>query len=131
MAVLAGLPFGPTGIAAAIVIANFLFAIPSVSYAGRPIGIDAAFVFRATGRQLIGAVMTAAGGWWAQATMLAGFPGVIRIILSAGICITIYLVIVVGLFRLVQPISVAVKVVQSQLSRDRRRNIAPISAAPP
>ena len=131
VAVLAGLPFGPAGIAAAIVIASFLFAIPSVSYAGRPIGIDAAFVIRATGRQLIGAVMTAAGGWWAQATVLAGFPGVIRIILSAGICIIINLVIVVGLFRLVQPISVLVKVVQSQVSRDRHQNTAPISAAPP
>jgi len=131
VAVLAGLPFGPTGIAAALVIANFLFAIPSVSYAGRPIGIDAAFVVRATGRQLIGAVLTAAGGWWAQVTMLDGLPGVVRIILSAGICITIYLIIVVGLFRLVQPISVAVKVVQSRLSRDGRGNITPISVAPP
>jgi O-antigen/teichoic acid export membrane protein len=131
VAVLAGLPFGPAGIAAAIVIANFLFAIPAVSYAGRPIGIDAAFVFRATGRQLTGAVMTAAAGWWAQATILVGFPAVIRIVLSAGICITIYLVIVVGLFRLVHPISVVVKVVQSRLSTDRNRNIAPISAAPP
>ena len=131
VAVLAGLPYGPTGIVAAIVIANFLFAIPSVVYAGSPIGIDAAFVIRATGRQLIGATVTAVGGWWAQATVLVGFPSVIRIILSAGICISVYLVIVVGLFRLVQPISVLVKVVQSQLSRDRRQNIAPISMAPP
>jgi hypothetical protein len=51
--------------------------------------------------------------------------------LSVGICSAISLVIVVGLFRLVQPISVLVKVVQSRLSRDGRRAIAPISAAPP
>jgi O-antigen/teichoic acid export membrane protein len=131
VAVLAGLPFGPVGIAVAVVAASFLFAVPAVSYAGSPIGIDAAFVVRAIGRQSIGAVMSAAGGWLAQATLLAGFPPVIRIILSGGICVAIYLLIVVGLFRLVQPISVAMKVVQSKLSRDRRRNIAPISAAPP
>jgi O-antigen/teichoic acid export membrane protein len=119
-AVLAGLPFGPTGIAAANVIASFLCAIPSVSYAGRPIGIGAALVIRATGRQWAGAIMSAAGGWWAQATILVGFSGVSRIILSAGICIIIYLVIVIGLFRLVQPISVLVKVVQNQLSRHQR-----------
>jgi len=131
VAVVAGLPFGPVGIAAAMVIASFLFAIPAVSYAGSPIGIDAAFVIRATGRQLIGAVVTAAVGWWAQATVLGGLPGVIRIILSVGICIVVYLVIVVGLFRLVQPIGVAVKVVQSRLSGAGRRNIGSVSAAPP
>lgn len=120
LAVLAGLPFGPTGIAAASVIANFLFAIPSVSYAGRPIGIGAALVIRATGPQWIGSVVTAAAGWYVQATMLAGFPGIIRIILSAGICLTIYLIVVVGLFRLVHPINVAVRVVEDQLSRNRR-----------
>jgi O-antigen/teichoic acid export membrane protein len=119
-AVLAGLPFGATGIAAASVMANFLIALPSISYAGRPIGVGAALVIRATGRQLTGAVITAAGGWWVQATLLAGFPGIVRIILSAGICISIYLIIVVGLFRLVQPINVAIKVAQDQLPRNRR-----------
>ncbi len=131
VAVLAGLPFGPIGIAAAIVIASFLFAVPAVSYAGGPVGIDAVFVIRATGRQSIGAIVTAAVGWWAQAMVLVGLPGVIRIILSVGICTITYLIIVVGLFRLVQPIGVAVKVVQSRLSGARRRTIGSVSAAPP
>ena len=37
-AVVAGLPFGPTGIAVATVIAALLIAVPSVKYAGGPIG---------------------------------------------------------------------------------------------
>jgi PST family polysaccharide transporter len=119
VAVLGGLPYGATGVAVAIVIASLLIAVPSISYAGRPIDIGAAVVIRAVGGQLIGAVSTAAGGWWLQATALTHCPGFIRILLSIGFCISIYLSIVVGLFRFTEPIKVAGKVVQDQLSRNR------------
>jgi hypothetical protein len=39
--------------------------------------------------------------------------------LSAGFCISIYLIIVVGLFRLTEPIKVAGAIVQDQLWRKR------------
>jgi len=119
VAVLGGLPFGATGVAAAIVIASLIIAVPSISYAGRPIDIGAAVVIRAVGRQLIGAVGTTALGWWLQTTALTQCPGFIRILLSTGFCISIYLSIVVGLFRFTEPIKVAGKVVQDQLSRNR------------
>jgi PST family polysaccharide transporter len=119
VAILAALPFGAKGIAVAMVIANFLLALPSIIYAGRPIDIGAALVMRATGRQFIGALVTAAGGWWLQMTALADLSSLVRVVLSAGFCISIYLIIVVGLFRLVQPIKVAAKVVHDQLRRNR------------
>ena len=62
VAVLGGLPFGATGVAVAVVITSLLLAVPSISYAGRPIGIGVALVIRAVGQQLIGALCTAAGG---------------------------------------------------------------------
>src|SRR6266478_4323810 len=46
-AVLGGLPFGATGVAVAVVIASLLMAVPSITYAGQPIGIGAALVIRA------------------------------------------------------------------------------------
>ena len=61
MAVLGGLPFGATGVAVAVVMTSLLLAVPSISYAGRPIGVGAALVIRAVGQQLIGAISTAAG----------------------------------------------------------------------
>jgi len=115
VAVLGGLPFGVTGVAVAGVIASVLIAVPSISYAGRPIGVDAALVIRAVGPQLIGAISTAAGGWWLQTTALTDCSSFVRIFLSAGFCICIYLVIVVGLFRLTEPIKVAGSVVQDLL----------------
>jgi O-antigen/teichoic acid export membrane protein len=118
-AVLAGLPFGPTGVAAATVVAFLLIAVPAVVYAGRPVGIGAPLVIRATGRQLIGAIITAAAGWWLQTTALAGFSGLTRIILLASFCGSIYLIIVVGLFRLVRPIKVATKIILDQLRSNR------------
>jgi PST family polysaccharide transporter len=111
-AVLGGLPFGATGVAVAVVTASLLLAVPSISYAGRPIGISAAVVIRAVGQQLIGAISTAAGGWWLQTTALGHYSSFVRIILSTGFCVSIYLIIVVGLFRLIEPIKVAVAIVQ-------------------
>jgi PST family polysaccharide transporter len=117
VAVLGGLPFGATGVAVAVVMASLLLAVPSISYAGRPIGIGVALVIRAVGQQLIGAISTAAGGWWLQTTALTHCSGFVRIFLSTGFCISIYLIIVVGLFGLTEPIKVAGAVVQ-----DRWRN---------
>jgi PST family polysaccharide transporter len=115
VAVLGGLPFGATGVAVAIFMAGLLIAVPSISYAGRPIGIGAAAVFQAVGQQLIGAIGTAAGGWWLQTTLLAHYSSFPRILLSTGFCIAIYLTIVVGLFRLTNPIKIAGTIVQDQL----------------
>jgi O-antigen/teichoic acid export membrane protein len=112
VAVLAGLPYGPTGVATATVVANMLIALPSVTYAGRPIGIGAALVIRAVGPQLIGAVSAVVLGWWLQAAFLGDYSGFIRILVSGGLCAWIYLAIVVGLFRLSEPIRVAGRIMK-------------------
>jgi PST family polysaccharide transporter len=118
VAVLVGLPFGAIGVAAAVVMASLLIAVPSISYAGRPIGIGAALVIQAAGRQLIGAISAAAAGWLLQ-TPLTHCPSFVRIVLSTAFCICIYLSIVVGLFRLTEPIKVAAKLVQYRVWRNR------------
>ncbi|SDS99231.1 lipopolysaccharide biosynthesis protein [Bradyrhizobium canariense] len=107
VAVLAGLPFGANGVAVAVVIASLLLALPSIIYAGRPIGIGAALVMRAVGTQLIGAISVVAGGWWLQTTALTDYSSFARVLLLCGWCTCIYLAIVVGLFRLIEPIKVA------------------------
>jgi len=66
VAIIGGLPFGAKGIAVAMVVASSLIAVPSIIYAGRPIGIGAALVTRAVGIQLIGAIcrlVVASGGF--------------------------------------------------------------------
>jgi O-antigen/teichoic acid export membrane protein len=115
VAVVVGLPFGAIGVAVAVVMTSLLLAVPSISYAGHPIGIGAALVIRAVGPQLIGAISTVAAGWGLQTIALTHCSGFVRILLSAVFCISIYLLIVVGLLRLTEPIKVAGRIVQDHL----------------
>lgn len=117
VAVLAGLSFGAKGVATATVVASLLIAVPSITYAGRPIDIGVALLIRAIGPQFIGAIGAAALGWWLQTVALVGFPSVVRIVLSAGFCACIYLVLVVGVFRLTGPIKIAASVVKDLLRK--------------
>jgi O-antigen/teichoic acid export membrane protein len=115
--VLAGLPFGAKGVAMAVVAASFLLAIPSIIYAGRPIGIGAAQVIRAVRAQMVGAIGAAAAGWWLQTAILTDYSGFVRILLSGCFCTIIYLAIVVGLFRLSSPLRVAGSIAQDFLRK--------------
>jgi PST family polysaccharide transporter len=120
IAVLAGLPFGAMGVAIAGVTASMLIALPSVMYAGRPIGIGAAIVIRAVGPQLIGALSAAAAGWWLlQMTGLEHQSTLVRIIASTCFSAGVYLIIVVGLFRRTEPMKVARSLVQDRLRGSR------------
>jgi O-antigen/teichoic acid export membrane protein len=118
-AVLAGMPFGPKGVAVACLIEGVLIAFPSISYAGRPIGVGSALAIRAVGRQLIGAIGAAAGGTWLQMTALGHLPVLVRIIVSTCFCACAYLAVVVGVFRLSEPLRVARSVVQGRLRSER------------
>jgi O-antigen/teichoic acid export membrane protein len=114
-AVLAGLPFGPTGVALAGVVASMLLAIPSIIYAGRPIGIGSTLVIRAVAPQLTGAITAAATGWLLQLTVLAHWSSLLRIVASAALCACIYLLVVVGVFRRTKPLMIARSLVESRL----------------
>jgi PST family polysaccharide transporter len=114
-ALLAGLPFGPKGVAAATVIASSLIAFPSINYAGRPIGVGADLVIRAVGPQLIGAISIVAAGWYLEMIVLTGYSSLIRILLSGAFCTGLYLAMVVRLFRHTEPIKVARSVVRDLL----------------
>jgi PST family polysaccharide transporter len=117
LAILGGLPFGPEGVAVARVVTSLLLAFPSISYAGRPLGIGGALVLRAVGRQLLGATITAALGWLLQIAAMEQFSSLFRLFLSTVVCISIYLLIVVGLLRLTEPIRIARRLVQGYLPR--------------
>ena len=81
--------------------------------AARSVGV----VIRAVGPQLVGEIGTAAAGWWLQTALLADYSGVVRIVLSGRFCASIYLAIVVGLFRHNEPIRVASAVVKDLIWR--------------
>jgi PST family polysaccharide transporter len=92
-----------------------LIALPSVTYAGRSIGIGAGVVIRAVGPQFIGAVSAAVLGWWMQSELLTDYSGFVRMVISGGFCACIYLAIVVGVFRRSEPIKAAGRVAKDLL----------------
>ena len=120
-AILAGLPFGAKGLAIALVVAGWLIAFPSVSYAGRPFGIGATLALRAVRAPLLGASIAAAAGWWLQTGLLVSFSSLSRIFLAASFCASIYLLIVVGLLRVTEPIRVAGRLLQDLAAREPQR----------
>jgi PST family polysaccharide transporter len=117
VAILVGLPFGPEGLALALVVVGWLIAFPSISYAGRPLGIGAGLAIRAVGAPLLGATIASAAGWWLRVTFLVQFASLVRLILLTCLCVSIYLLIVVGLLRVTEPIRVA-----SKLAHDFRKH---------
>jgi PST family polysaccharide transporter len=121
VAVLAGLPFGARGVAVACVVASALIAIPSINYAGQPIDIGAALVMRTVGPQLAGSISAVVGGTWLQMSLLAHCSSLVRIAASTGICACLYLLVVVGLFRLTEPMRVARTVLRDRLGGARRQ----------
>jgi O-antigen/teichoic acid export membrane protein len=115
IAVVCGLPFGVKGVAIATVAASALIAFPSISYAGRPAGIGTALVVRATGRQLIGALVCVAAGWLIETEMLQHLSSLTRISVLACFASAFYLFIVTGLLRLTEPIWIVFRLAHQQL----------------
>jgi PST family polysaccharide transporter len=125
VAVACGLPFGPEGMAVALVVASALTAYPAIGYAGRPAGIGIALALRATGRPLTGALACAGAGWLLQVALLQHVPGLLRILLSSCCSAAVYLVIVVGLLHLTEPLGVVQRLIGStDLWRNLCRRVA-------
>jgi PST family polysaccharide transporter len=107
IALLAGLPFGITGIAVAYAIAMFGLFVPALVYSGRPVGIGTKDVLRAVGPQTIAALATVAAGFLAQHALLANLSPLPRFAASVPMCTAIYLALAVGVFGVTEPLRIA------------------------
>jgi polysaccharide transporter, PST family len=112
VALFAGLPFGIVGVTTAYAIVTFGLAVPAVAYAGRPVGIGARDVVRAVGPQTVAALLAVAFGLILQQEFLAGFSPLARMLVSIPICLAAYLAVAVGVFKLTEPLRLAVSVLR-------------------
>jgi O-antigen/teichoic acid export membrane protein len=119
--ILVGLPFGAEGVAIALVIASWLIAFPSISYAGYPMGIGAPLVVRAVGGPMLGSVVALAAGWWLQTVFALDISRPLKIFLLASCCGAIYLLIVVGCLRIVAPIKILGNLIRDFVTRSDQR----------
>jgi PST family polysaccharide transporter len=120
-AVICALPFGPMGVVSALVITMYLLFVPSLAYAGRPLGIHAGDVIRATGIQLAGALATALLGFGVRFWLLADVHPIQRIVILTLLYVTTYLILVVGIGRVRTPLEICLSLV---------RDVAPVRLKP-
>ena len=92
------------GVIVAYVLVTYAFFAPAVAYAGRPLGIGATHVFRVVGRQMVGALSSAAVGFLLRHTLLADIPRTTRVASLTLAYIGMYFVLVVGLFNVRTPL---------------------------
>jgi len=107
VAVFAGLPFGLVGVATAHAIATFCLFLPALVYAGRPLGIGARDVLRAVGPQVAAALIAVAIGLAVQGAFLSDFSRLARLLISGLVCLTAYLAVAAGLFKVTAPLRLA------------------------
>jgi polysaccharide transporter, PST family len=105
IALFCGMPFGLYGVVTAYVISMFVIFIPAIAYAGRPVGIHARDVIQVSWRPLVGSLVAAAIGFALRDTALAQQSAFLRAAALATAYTTVYLAIVVGLFKLRTPVA--------------------------
>jgi PST family polysaccharide transporter len=117
----AGIPFGPVGVAIAYTVATFCLFIPALAYAGRPLGIGARDVIGVVGPQTVAALVTVAVGFAAQRLLFDDFSHVARLLVSVPICVATYLAVAVGAFKVTAPLRLVVSLVSDFTSIKLRR----------
>jgi PST family polysaccharide transporter len=117
LALLLGLPFGMTGVVCAYVLFMYVAFVPTLAYAGRPLGIGARDVIGAVGAQLAGALVAAGLGFILRLSLLANVMSLERIAILVAVYVLTYLVVVIGLFKVTAPLQVCLSVVSDFLPR--------------
>jgi PST family polysaccharide transporter len=114
-ALFCGLPFGPTGVSVAFVVAMFILFVPAVAYSGMPLGIGAGRVMEAIWRPLVGSLVATGGGFALRYTLLADMAAIPRTGVLALSYLIIYLGIVVGLLGVTMPVRVLLTLLHDAL----------------
>jgi PST family polysaccharide transporter len=116
-ALFCGLPFGTMGVATAYAISMYFLFIPAIAYAGHPLGIGAKDVIRVVGPQMVGALASALFGFELLYAVLGELHPLLRLPILIVACLALYLVIVVGLFKITHPLGVVRNVVKDMAPR--------------
>ena len=107
IAVFVGLAFGVSGLVWAQVACMYILVVPALAYAGRPVGIRARDVVAVVGPYMLGGLVAAGAGFAVRSLWLDGAPPLPRMAIVVPAYLAVYLVVVLGLFRVTAPLEVA------------------------
>lgn len=113
LALFCGLPFGAIGVAAAYAVMMTVLFVPTLVYAGRPLGITAADVVRATGPQVGTALGVAAIGFAVRYMLLQDASLMVRMLTLAVVCGVVYLAVMTVIFGITRPLALLLSLVRS------------------
>jgi len=107
--------WGPMGVAVAYAIAAYVTLVPTIAYSGAPFGIGPRDVVRVVGPQLICALAAAAAGYALKHFFLHDVGRIARMSVLVPFCGSVYLALILGVFRLRQPLEIAISVARNYM----------------
>jgi PST family polysaccharide transporter len=128
-ALLAGLPFGPIGVAWAQVLSMFILFVPAIAYAGRPLGIGVLDVIAIVGRPLGGTLACVILGFTLRYTVLADTGAFLRMFVLSATYAVSYLIIVVGILDMRSPFTLGLSLARDVLPARLQRWVPQFSSA--
>lgn len=108
-----GLPFGALGVAAAYTALIYVLFVPSIVYAGKPLGIGVGDVLGAVGPQIVTALGSAAVGFTLRYTLLQDTAPFARLLTLCVLCSALYLAAMALGFRITRPLTVVASLVRT------------------
>src|SRR5215470_2657429 len=115
VAIMSGLPYGPTGVSIALVVSTFVLFVPAIVYAGRPLGIGMSDLIAVVWRPLLASLLAAAVGFTLRFTLLTDMSAIVRSAALILAYLTTYLLIIVGLLRERMPMQVVLALARDAL----------------
>jgi PST family polysaccharide transporter len=106
-----GLLSGSLGVAIALSVSNYILLVPGLYYAGRPINIEISSIISAIIKYFLAAVVAGSLCWFFLyspsliSSLFLKLNIILRILVSASLCMSIYLALIVTVFRSRQSIS--------------------------
>ena len=106
-----GLPFGPSGVAAAWTISFYILLIPSIWYAGKPVNLKIYNVIKSIWRYFLSAILSGLIAWYLLnkvsviEIIFHNLNIILRIIISSAICTLVNLINIIIIFQSKKPIT--------------------------
>lgn len=113
LALACGLPFGVMGVVVAYVILMYVLVVPSLAYAGKPLGIRVADIVAVIGPPMLASLAAAACGFALRLYALQDVGMLLRILLVSLATGATYLLLMVVIFRRAEPLRTARRMLQS------------------
>jgi PST family polysaccharide transporter len=130
-AVAVGLPFGLTGVALGLVLSTYVLFLPALAYAGKPVGIDIPHTIRAAGKPFVGTIAAVIAAFAVRDALGLNDIGFQRAVIVGASFVTCYLAIVIGIFRMIDPLFLGWSLLRDLLPKRFEPAMGPTSLRQP